>query len=221
MTPAQCTFNGLPFNQPSSEFYAWTDKYIALTDYQRLLDYPTRPSPRIQAINFPWHSIRRGFLRLNRLLYPWGLSNWAEFNGIIDEDVYQELMTLQTEDDNDPLYDLIISDSLNTLTVSMTFLPPRPLPKVQGEDGFYLLTLVDERYGFQGVGMDAFVITSGTTTWTDAINAVADALSIGITLDTINANYGTGPSGDSMLNSLYDSAVLIGDALAENRVFRF
>ena len=80
-------------------------------------------------------------------------------------------------------------DEDDDLTASMYMLPPRPLAPLAltGENGLWLLPLVDKRYFWWFKSADITTLTS----WANLIAAVATALGVSITVSSVDADYGT------------------------------
>lgn len=104
---------------------------------------------------------------------------------------------------------LIIDDGYDDLTASLWMLPATPLQAI-GEDGLYLLTLVDERY-FWWNQAAAITVTENTTTWTQLYAAIAAALGVSITVDAIDADYLKPPAS---AGTKYEALPLLLDAVA-------
>lgn len=104
--------------------------------------------------------------------------------------------------------------SLYTVTTSLFMMPPRPLAEHGGGfDGLYLITLVDERYYFQGTPISLQVTPSST--WQSLLTQLATALGVSISPPTIPAVYGQ-PEPDSQLWLGYEDAGAVLDAVAYN-----
>ncbi len=129
---------------------------------------------------------------------------------------------LATQDDLDAIRSVIYQGSTYlpaTLTLdaadgssvspSMYLLPARPLQQIGGE-GFYLLTLVDERFFWWSRAANISVV-GGTTTWAQLYASIATGLGITLTVDAIPAAYLKPPAA---LGTAYEALPLLLDAVA-------
>lgn len=102
-----------------------------------------------------------------------------------------------------------------TVTTQMYMLPPRPLAEHDAKyDGLYLVTLVDERYYFQGTPVTLHL--GKDTTWTSLIAQLANALGTTVSSESnIQAVYSQ-PEPDSQLWANGEGAAFLLDAVAAN-----
>lgn len=106
------------------------------------------------------------------------------------------------------------TESAYTIETDMYMLPPRTLMEHGGKyDGLYLITLVDERYYFQG--SPATLKPHNGTTWLSLIQSLEFDLGISITVPTIDPVYSV-PSADSQFWVNAESAPTMLDAIAYN-----
>ena len=104
--------------------------------------------------------------------------------------------------------------STYTITTQMYMLPPRPLAELGGSfDGFYLVTLVDERYWWQ-YNPVTLQVNAGST-WVSLLSTLASSLGISLTYDPIPNLYQT-PEPDSQFWTNQELASILLDAVAYN-----
>lgn len=104
-----------------------------------------------------------------------------------------------------------VAQSVSTM---MYMLPPRPIGETGGTfDGMYLITLVDERYYFQGTPVSLEI--QNRTTWSDLLTQLQSALGVTINIPSIDEAY-TYPELDSQLWSQGQTAATLFDAIAYN-----
>lgn len=158
---------------------------------------------------------------IGRWYYPNGASRWSVFRGLMTSAMVKQVMdttggigpasfVMQASPDSPATYS---SDSYK-ITTQMYFLPPRCLGEHGGSfPGLYLVTLVDDRWYFQGTKVTLHPTSS--TTWQDLIEELATALDVTINHTDIDSVY-LQPEPDSQLwcNELNAGPLL--DAIAYN-----
>lgn len=163
-------------------------------------------------------------LRLFDWYYPYGASRWSVFRGLATSSQAKAMLAatggygratfIMGQNPIAP-YHLDNDVSPYRLTSQMFMLPPRPLAEHGGRfDGLYLITLVDERYYFQGTPVSLHV--TGNTSWLDLITQIRTALGgINITVDPIPSAYPP-PEPDSPLWTNLEQVTTLLDAIAYN-----
>lgn len=151
--------------------------------------------------------------------YPYGASRWSVFRGVASSSMVKAMLA-QTSGGRTGLFKMKavpsapnnLPDASYDLQTQMHMLPARPLGEVAGTfDGLYLVTLVDERYYWQGSAVSLQV--SQDSTWADLIDRVAEALDADITYSAIEVAYGK-PEPDSQLWCNDEPPGLILDSIA-------
>lgn len=156
-------------------------------------------------------------LRIGDWYYPTGASRWGAFRGVASTS--QKEAMLRAVGGGRGLFTMTAVPNEGVLSnyqlrTFMYMLPPRPLQDLGGEyDGLYLVTLVDERYYFQGSPVSLHVDSS--TTWTTLLNDVSTALGIALTLPDIDSVYGK-PELDSQLWTNFENAAFLLDTICAN-----
>lgn len=155
--------------------------------------------------------------------YPYGASRWSVFRGLATSSMAKAMLAATQGRLALPfiLKQSPISPNNQqnavakyTVTSNMFMLPPRPLGETGGSmDGLYLITLVDDRYYFQGTPA-TLKVTPGTT-WSNLLSTLASALGINLTIPVIPSVYGL-PNPDSQLWTNQESAPALLDAVAYN-----
>jgi hypothetical protein len=213
----QLSYNYQDLFIPEPALELWVKQNIDLNGLSRLtITERNWPSVEIIGISFPLSTIPRPRIRLNTLYYPHMMSNYAEGFFLLDQTGYNNLLqNVLVSGSSLKQFPFIMDDGIGSIQTNLCCLPPRPLGKVPGKDGCYLLHLVDDRYFYQTLGTTVINITGGTTTWNNLYTTLAANLFITFTADAIPAVYGY-PSPDSAMNTSYANAVQLIDAVAMN-----
>ena len=157
--------------------------------------------------------------RLGDWYYPTSASSWSVFRGWASSTQVKAMVaaTGGSGPSEFVMASTPTNDDVNArhrVESDLYMLPPRPLGEDNGgEDGLYLVTLVDERYywRFRPCRLE---IRRGVT-WASAIETVRESLGITLTVPAVPEVY-TAPEPDSQLwNELGNPAALL-DALASN-----
>ena len=125
----------------------------------------------------------------NVLNWPNDASRFATFYAIIDDADLVRLRQVGFTRYGPAALTLLTLDETENVSVPMYMLAPRPLvdPQFMGENGLWLLPLVDKRYFF----WSAAASITGATSWTLLIGQIAAAWGVTITVSTIAADYST------------------------------
>ncbi len=162
-------------------------------------------------------------LKVGDWYYPNNASRWSVFRGLMTSTMYKTALAA-TGGYQAATFVMkaapVAPDNPNgvalpyTLTTSMFMLPGRPLAEHgAGFAGVYLITLVDERYYWQGSPVSLTV--RAWTTWDDLIDELGTALGVSIDYSPIESVYGK-PEPDSQLWCRSAPAPLLLDAVAAN-----
>ncbi len=160
-------------------------------------------------------------VRINDWYYPPTASRWSVFRGLATSSMVKEML-LATDGNTAQLLVMKawpespdgLTEESYTLETYMHMLPPRPIGENGGTmDGLYLITLVDERYYFQGTPVTLHLTQDST--WDSLIAQVALSLGVAVSNTAVQAAYGK-PELDSQLWCNYENAATLLDALAAN-----
>lgn len=165
-------------------------------------------------------------VKIGQWYYPVGASRWSVFRGLMTSSQVKEVLKITAGRDAatftmkaTPLAST--SEAAYTLSSSMYMLPPRPInelgvssPGQPPPDGLFLVTLVDERYYGQFVGVKIRITRS--TTWANLVTQLATALGYNVAYSPdVLAAYSQ-PEPDSPLWTNCESAAVLLDAVAAN-----
>lgn len=207
--------------QPEEDILDEIDRMIPFSYLQDIIP-PPGPSFRAHGIaQLSANTIPK--VRVGDFYYPVGASRWGVFRGLVTSSQYKAMLALTAGNTAktfimacNPTGGPAINTLAATYTVStpMYMLPGRPLGETAGTfDGLYLITLVDERYFFQG-NSTTFQVTSGST-WESLITEISTDLGITITYSAIPTEY-AGPEPDSSLWTCKEASSSLLDAIAFN-----
>lgn len=148
----EVTFNGKVFLKPSPRVLEHCERYFA-DQWPAQLQWPDPAlyAGGLQQYQLPLPPAPPSF-RLNRLFYPYGLSRWATFWGVMSgTDVAALMVDVFTSGGPKYLPFRLVGSLGNSVPTDMTMLPPYKLAFAENAsaslgDTLYLVTLVDERY---------------------------------------------------------------------------
>jgi hypothetical protein len=226
VTSITVTIGGVPFRL--------TDERLAerLRLYMDPLELPdvmrTRsdwPGPNLWGLGLPMMPPPAADVGLGCFWYPWGMSRYGIYRGIMGVDDIVRLGAMIAAAPEDPLtFNMTMPDGTG-ITTPMYVLPPRPLVRKPNQafdtDGnsellLYLVTIVDDRFLLGGYGGGKLHIdNSSFTTWASLTTALATSLGITLTSASVDAAYFR-PEPDSFLYSNEESAAALLDAVAAN-----
>lgn len=176
------SYAGVDLLEPDESQLAWVKKNI---DPAKLWSGRGLTRLGFQPIHLP------DVAEINTLWWPTGAARFAIGWYLVDEGKLDEIREQTIVDGGTVEADLVLADGTDTLTIPMWNLPAIPLQQTDTEessDGLYLLPLVDERY-FWWFRAAAIEVEEGSTTWTALFAAIAEALNITLTVDTVDADY--------------------------------
>lgn len=181
----------------------------------------------------PGQSLPDQHLKIGQFYYPTGASRWSVFRGLVTSTIAKEMIAacftggVQAKPfvlKAVPQGAIAGRESEYTVTTDMYLLPPRPLAETRGADGLFLVTLVDERWYWQGTSATLQPweppLRSNRTTWANLFDSLAAALGISLTVPTIDAGF-LYPEPDSQLWSSKENAAVLLDAVAQNLFLTF
>lgn len=232
---------GIVKNQPVDNLISELNRlipYSYLEDFHIPSDYLGRNLEAIATPSKlgPWPNPK---ITINDWYYPTNACRWSVFRGLVWSSALKSIISNLTTAPSQGIQSFTGQGGWNsstfvmqagpvspnspagdvqnnyTLETSMFMLPPRPLAEHGAQfDGLYLITLVDERYYFDGVGTSYH--PTKDSTWYDILFSVATAL--GIQLfggDPIPEAYAT-PEPDSQFWENFENAAVLLDAAAYN-----
>lgn len=153
--------------------------------------------------------------------YPTTASRWSVFRGLMTSSMVKAILNAtsglknpgQFKMESRPITPRDGDDTDYTISTQMHCLPPRCLGETAGSrDGIYLVTLVDDRWYFQG--LPAAVTIGVLTTWDSLLQDVAGALGISLSYDAIPDAYGV--PNPKMLCDLWKYGSVLLDVIAFN-----
>jgi len=197
--------------------FVYLEDFTLPTDFPgRTLDCLARP-PKIGPMPNP-------HMKIWDYYYPTGAQRWSVFRGLATSSMAQAMLSASQGKTANPFVmqqSPVSPDNpdndvdIYTIQTELYMLPPRPLADHgAGFDGLYLITLVDERYYFQGTPV--LLTIDQETDWDDLIDELTNTL--GITLLTnpiVQPAYGR-PEKDSQLWCRFEQAPALLDAVAAN-----
>lgn len=190
--------------------------------YGRDFNFPSSyPGRNLGLIAKRQDAIKDMPVRIGEWYYPATANRWSVFRGLASSSQVQAMISAVTNSQNNIGIGLFSMCSAPnnattgyTISTNMYMLPPKPLAEHGGAyDGLYLVTLVDDRYQFQGTPVSLHV--EYTTLWADLLEQLSNALNITISYSPVELVYG-GPETDSHLWSCWESAAILLDAVAAN-----
>lgn len=214
-------YNGVVLSPPSPDIVSWAEATIATRDFYEIWNRLCALPPGLAALSFsgalpdgPQHRP----VRLGRLWWPRGASRWSSIHLLVDD---AQLLAIRGGDPNQGLGPPLPfalswedaaagSQTVAGITTNLLALPPLPLAEFGGANGYYLLTLVDERFlWWQRTA--AVIQVASYTTWTSLYQAVANALGIVLETSDIPPEY-LKPSG--VFSEAYEYLPPFLDAIA-------
>lgn len=164
-----------------------------LEEVNRLLDFgyiqdqaypfPTRDKKTADlAKRWPINQWHNPPLKVGTYFYPHGLSRWSIFRGLMTSSMVQAVLQKTMGTGAQPFVLQAIPNSPGnfdkfTISTYLYMLPPRPLAEHGGRfDGLFLVTLVDERYYWQGATYTYH--PNQASTWPALITQLSNLLGI-------------------------------------------
>jgi hypothetical protein len=184
------SYGGIPLTFTSANGWAWPEvSGISLREVLEFaaVDWPGRwlsGWPPVRA------SVGEQAIRLGSLIWPPDASKFAVAHYLATDGQLAKIRALVYDADDDYLpQTLLLDDETNSIETEMWMLPPRPLGRPPGSnEGYHVVTLVDERFFFWQRSSTVY-ISEGGTSWENLFMAIGAALGITIEVDTIDAAY--------------------------------
>lgn len=222
------TLNGYPLAFPSPDL---AEKIARDIPIERLALLYNRAWPGFGTVGIATPTHYRPWpyqpFRVNHFYWPTGASRYAFGLFLMAADQINQLepVAFGTNSNQQNNVDLTMSSEdkdgtlVERIRTSVTVLPPIPIYRVldtQGlsDHGGYLVVVVDQRFYWWNYPLPDLGITeTAGKTWQNVFNAIASALNITITVDTIDTDY-LAPS--RALNLSYEAVPPLLDAVAWN-----
>lgn len=206
-------------HQPIADFIDELDRIMPFR-YIHDFDYPS-PSPRIDSLALKDIDDAQDVkARIGEFYYPSTAAKWSVFRGLATSTQLKRMM-VATNNGASAASFVIQSKPMGAtgttnyrVSTPMRILAPRCVGETIGTvDGLYLITLVDERFYFQGTGV-SLNLTSGES-WASVVARIAAVLGITVSFPDLPAVYER-PEADSQLWTFRENAALMLDAVANN-----
>jgi hypothetical protein len=159
-------------------------------------------------------------IRINDFYYPNNATRWSVFRGLATSSIVKKINEAVASSNGQTYGTFKINSVVKGrdstkygISTPLYMLPPRIIGETESAEGLYLITLVDERYFFQGT--PATLLITPYSTWTDLIDYLAVTLGISVSYSNILESYQR-PEPDSALWSTGESAAALLDAVAYN-----
>ena len=191
-----------------------------LQDVSPLSDFPGRNASALarwaNAPDFPSEDVKIG-----EWYYPNGASRWGMFRGLATSSMVKSMLDA-TGGVSAATFRMKAAPTVNPtssaddfdLQTEMFMLPARPLAEHGGGyDGLWLVTLVDERWNWQG--FPASLPITFKSTWAELVDSIAVEMGISISYSAFPAAYSQ-PEPDSQLWTALENAPLLLDAICLN-----
>ena len=177
---------------------AWVESTLSLGDLYDFMRATT--GGRLAALGYPW--LPRSFKpKLNVLYWPSFASRWTQGHFLVTDDQLAAIRPQAYSGGSLTPLPFILGDGTHGVTTTLYMLPPRPLtPPAPSANTLHLLTLVDSRF-FWWDQAASVAVTAGTTTWAQLFSALASAIGISLTADSVPSAYLTPPAA---FNTAYE-----------------
>lgn len=207
-------------HQPLTDFI---DEINRLMPYQYLSDFqfPSFPSRNILGVALTDEQRQpTPMIRINDFYYPNNATRWSVFRGLATSSMIKSISTAVSNSNGQTYGTFKINSvvkgrdsSKYGISTSLYMLPPRIIGETESSEGLYLITLVDERFFFQG--SPATLPITPYSTWGNLIDYLAVTLGISVSYTNILESYQR-PEPDSGLWTTGESAASLLDAVAYN-----
>lgn len=213
------TIGGIPFRPVDDKLAAFVARFMPAECLPDVMSPRSDwPGPNLYGLGLPTPPPPGYEIGLGCLWYPWGMSRFGLYRGIMAAADVTALGALVTAAPTTAKPFKMLVDGVGVET-DLYILPPRPIVSPVGTSTqavplLYLVTLVDDRFFRQGRGGGTIRINNtDNATWASLITALATALGITLTSASVDAAYFR-PEPDSFLYSNEESAAAILDAAA-------
>lgn len=211
--------------QPETDFVSEVNRCIPLDRSLSFLPAPGFPGRNLSNLSTTWHDDLQSRVKVGEWHYPHTAQKWSAFRGLVTSSMYRAMLAatvgttpktfVMKAKPESPSGDRNYNYSLST---SMYLLEGRPVAehgqRMKGaNDGVYLVTLVDDRYHWQGTPV--ILTPNQNTTWASLLEDLASALGITLSYSAIPAAYSQ-PEPDSQLWEFQENAAALLDAVAFN-----
>lgn len=197
MSDGVLSYAGVGLPVPPRKLARWAARVLP-ADLDRI---GPQPFPATRLGGFGPRQARRP--RVGSLYWPTGASRWAVGHFLASETQLKAIRAALDLEDKPgnalPVSaELVMDTGRGAVRATMHLLTPLPLARHGGENGLYLLTLVDERWLWWGRVCGATVkVRPGVETWDDLIKQAQDALGVTVesTAPVDDAEWGVPPDG--------------------------
>ncbi len=199
------SYGGIPLSEPGGDLLLWAEANV---QPHNLYEFTETSWPGPGREGWPWQHMRMPLVRFNTLSWPVGAARWAVGHFFASESQIAAIRTVLYQ--NYRALPLVFSDGANSITTSLWMLPAHPLSTAVSGGGWFLLTLVDDRFFWWQRACDV-MITEGTTTWANLYAQIGACLGSSVVADPIAVEYLKPPAS---LTSVYSYMPLLLDAVA-------
>lgn len=189
-----CTYGGIPLSIPTPEAIAWIE--LNVTPEELLLFAP--PAAAGRSVWAREHPLPLPPVSPGKLFYPMcGAGNFAVGYFLASDAQLAQIRPLHVAQLGTPSshgLTLYLSspdgEANGVLQTDLWMLPPRPLVQYPGQNGLWLLTLVDDRYYLTTTtSTGSITVNPGVTTWASLFAALAANTGVSVTVDAISPTY--------------------------------
>ena len=211
--------------QPERNLLKELDRVLPFRWLQDFSPPSNYPSNKLNALAVQWSvgpNPNPQTVKIGDWFYPTGAGRWSVCRLLATSKMVKEMRSLTSGGKVAKKLSMMsvpasAGSPLNatyTIETDMCMLPPRPLGELGGDfDGLFLVTLVDDRWHWQGEPVNLTLTNS--TTWADLVNTIATALGVTITAPTVPGVY-PNPEPDSQLWTRNEDASFLLDAIGYN-----
>jgi hypothetical protein len=184
------SYGGIPLAFDDAAVAASAEDCLAWEDF---FDFPGCTVP-FDLLQPPWSNLPLPRLpRVGSYVHPWGAGRFGVAHVLMTDAELARVRRLAygAAGAQWNALPLILDDGRKAapgVTTSLYLLPPRPLDQTARGNGMSACLLVDPRFRWWEVAA-TISVTAGTTTWAQLIAAIATALGVTITTDSISSAY--------------------------------
>lgn len=194
------SYAGVPLSVPTAEVAEWIERNISVRD---VYEYAEKAWPGVSLAHVT-HGGAQPYrpIQVNRLWWPRGASQWAVGHFLASESQMASIRPQVWPGGSSYQAKPLLMDwrdaSANVvdgISPSLWLLPPRPLqqyaspPQGANLNGFYLLTLVDDRFFWWLADTGSLSIADASTTWANVLASLQSQLGTTITADAVASAY--------------------------------
>jgi hypothetical protein len=200
------SYAGVHMSEPTPDLLGWAMANIRPRD---LYEFPDQTWPGVRQVHIPWQFQPQSPVRFNTLRWPIGASRWACGHFFVSEPQLNLIRAAVVVDGTYQASTFTFDDGANYISTELWMLPAVPLTEAVVGGGWYLITLVDERY-FWWAKPNSINVYEGYY-WSVVYSSIASAIGITLTVDPIASAYLNAPA---VLSTQYDYLPPLIDAVA-------